>query len=156
MGDDPALRQELLELIEARRESIRTFLHHWRPRRNRLLNVSIVSTALAAALTAGPALGGLQFTDAVQRGLALDTSSTVWRTLCFGALVTSLVAAISTNLSKAQDLSAQVTAAEACNAELEGLETLLRFGQLHVADGVNLYQEYVVKIPFVEQTPVSG
>ena len=155
MGDEPDLRRELLGQIEERRESIRTFVHQGRLRRNRLLNISIISTSLAAVLTAGPALGGQKFTDAVQTGLSLGTDSIVWRVLCLGALVVSVVAAISTNLSKSGDVSGQLNAAEACNAELEGLETLVRFGQVPVDDAVTRYQQSVLKIPFVAETPAS-
>jgi hypothetical protein len=38
-----------------------------------------------------------------------------------GALVVSLVAAISTTMNKSQDSTARLSAAEACNTELEGL-----------------------------------
>jgi hypothetical protein len=43
--------------------------------------------------------------------------------------------------------------AEAANAELEGLSALLQFGHLTVDDGVKLYHQYSVKIPFVEELP---
>lgn len=57
MSDDPRNREELLTQIEDRRAGITAFLHEVRPRRNRLTNVSIVSSALAAVFVAGPALG---------------------------------------------------------------------------------------------------
>jgi hypothetical protein len=49
-----------------------------------------------------------------------------------------------------------LSAAEAANAELEGLMTLLEFGHLPVEEAVKLYQQYAVKIPFVEDSPVAG
>jgi MFS family permease len=153
MRDDPKVRGELLTKIEVRRASIRAFLGKVRPRRNRLANISIISSAVAAVLVAGPAIGGQTFTQSVQDALSLEKGSIVWRTLCFGALIVSLVAVISTNMSKSQDLAARVTAAEACNTELEGLLTVLQFEQLSVHDAVELYQQYVTKIPFVEETP---
>ena len=70
--------------------------------------------------------------------------------LCLLALVVSVAAAVLTNIAKSQDDDARLSTAEAANAELEGLATLLQFGDLSVEDGVKLYQQYAVKIPFVE------
>ena len=50
--------QDLLDLIRGRRASIRGFVSKVGPRSQRLLVVSIVSSAIVSALTAGPALGG--------------------------------------------------------------------------------------------------
>lgn len=150
MGDDVDVRAELIRRIEARRSSINAFLQRVRPRSNRLANISIISSAAAAVFTAGPALGGLSFAEAVQRGLSLPESSVVWRVLCLVAMLVSLVAAISVNLNKSQDVAAQLSAAEACDAELEGLQTLIEFAQLPVHDAAELYQKYITKIPFVQ------
>ncbi len=70
-------------------------------------------------------------------------------------MLVSLVAAISVHLNKSQDMAAQLSAAEACNAELEGLQTLVQFAQLSVHDAAELYQKYITKIPFVEEEPAS-
>jgi uncharacterized membrane protein len=153
MRDDPRLREELLAQIEARRAGIAAFLHEVRPRRNRLANISIISSAMAAVLVAGPAVAGQPFTDGVRHALALDSGSTVWRTLCLAALVVSMVSVISGNLSKSQDLAAHVAAAEVCNTELECMMTSLHFGHLSVEDAVELYHQYVSQIPFVEELP---
>jgi hypothetical protein len=155
MGDDVDVRLELIRRIEARRASINAFLRRARPRSNRLANISIVSSAVAAVFTAGPAFGGASFTEAVQRGLSLADSSIVWRILCLAATLVSLVAAISVQLNKSQDVASQLSAAEACNTELEGLQTLLEFAQLPVRDAVELYQKYITKIPFVEEESAS-
>jgi hypothetical protein len=150
MGDDVDVRAELIRRIEARRSSINAFLQRVRPRSNRLATISIVSSAAAAVFTAGPALGGLSFAETVQRGLSLSESSIVWRVLCLVAMLVSLVAAISANLNKSQDMAAQLSAAEACDTELEGLQTLVEFGQLPVHDAAELYQKYITKVPFVQ------
>ena len=65
----------------------------------------------------------------------------------------SVAAAVLTNLGKAQDDVARLSSAEAANTELEGLTGLLQFGHLSVEDGVKLYQQYIVKIPFVDDLP---
>jgi hypothetical protein len=153
MPDDPGVRAELLAQIEARRADIAAYLREMRPRRNRLTNVSIVSSAMAAVFVAGPALAGRQFTDGVKDGLSLDAGATVWRPLCLAALLVSLVSVISSNLSKSQDLAARVTAAEVCSTELEGVMTSLQFGHLSVEEAIDLYQQYVSKVPFIEELP---
>lgn len=153
MSEESSVRAELRAQIVARREGIAVFLHEVRPRRNRLTNVSIISSALAAAFVAGPALGGMQFTDGVKQELSLSSGAFVWRPLCVAALVVSLVAAISSNLSKSQDLAARVAAAEVCNTELENVMTSLQFGHLSVEDAVEQYHQCVSKIPFVEDLP---
>jgi hypothetical protein len=151
MPDESSVRAELRAQIVARREGIAAFLHEVRPRRNRLANVSIISSALAAIFVAGPALGGMPFTDEVKQQLSLSTGTMVWRPLCLAALVVSLVSVISSNLSKSQDLAARVTAAEVCSTELENVMTSLQFGHLSVEDAVEQYHQCVSKIPFVEE-----
>ncbi|MGH3935723.1 MAG: hypothetical protein ACRDS1_12240, partial [Pseudonocardiaceae bacterium] len=134
MGDNVDVRLELIQRIEARRASINAFVRRVRPRSVRLANISIVSSAVTAVFTAGPAVGGVSFTNAVQRGLSLSDGSLVWRTLCLLSMLVSLVAVISVQLSKSQETAAQLRAADACNAELEGLQTLLKYGKLPVND----------------------
>ncbi|MEV0286298.1 MULTISPECIES: hypothetical protein [unclassified Kribbella] len=151
MAEDIDVRAQLRAQIETRRAGIAAFLREVRPRRNRLTNISIVSSALAAAFVAGPALMGVQFTERVKGDLSLDTSAAVWQPLCLAALIVSLISVISSNLSKSQDLAARVTAAEVCNTELEGVLTSLQFGHLSVEDALDQYQESVSKIPFVEE-----
>jgi hypothetical protein len=153
MPDDPSVRAELQAKIERRRAGIAAFLRHVRPRRNRLTNISIVSSALAAVFVAGPALAGPSFTDAVKQEMSLASAASVWRPLCIAALVVSLVSAISSNLSKSHDLAARVTAAEVCSTELEAVSTSLQFGHLSVEEAVEQYHQCVSKIPFVEEQP---
>jgi hypothetical protein len=156
MADDDVLRRDLLWRIEARRASIQAYLREHRPRTRRRATVAIVLSSLAALFTAGPALGGEPFAQSVQDSLGLVSDSYVWRTLCMLALVVSLGAAILTNLGKANDDVARLSSAEAANTELEGLTGLLQFGHVSLEDGVKLYQQYIVKIPFVDELPGGG
>ena len=150
MSDDPAVRAELRARIDTRRAGITAFLHDVRPRRNRLTNISIVSSAIAAALVAGPGVAGPEFVNAIKEELSIANGALVWQSLCLAALVVSLVSAISANLSKSQDLAARVTAAEVCSTELEGVATSLQFGHLSVEEAAEQYHQSVSKIPFVE------
>ena len=150
MTDDSELRRDLLMRIEQRRAAVQVFLRENRPRIRRRVNVTIVLSSLAAAFTAGPALGGETFAEAVQRTLRLNTDSIVWRVLCLAALLVSVSAAVLTNIAKSQDSEARLSTVEAVNAELEGLASLLHYGHLSLEDAVKLYQQYTAKIPFVD------
>ena len=150
MVEDSEQRRDLLRRIEARRAGVQAFLRENRPRIRRRANITIVLTSLSAVFTAGPALGGETFAKSVQNGLGLATDSVVWRVLCLLAMLVSVTAAVLANIAKSQDADARLSTAEAANAELEGLATLLHFGHLSVDDGVKLYQQYAGKIPFVQ------
>jgi hypothetical protein len=151
MDDAREVRQQLVERIAARRAGLAAYLRAVRPRRNRLVDLGIVASAATAVLTAGPALGGVPFDKAATTAVGLPAGSHAWRFLCLAALVTSLLATIATNMARSQDLAARVAAAEAANAALEGLETSLRFGRIPVDDAVDLYQQHVARIPFVDE-----
>lgn len=149
---DQADWERLQKRIEDRRRTVEAYLRRARPRAERLTYVAIVSSALAAALTAGPGVGGTGFTGGVAKGLDI-AESTVWQSLCLLGMVTSVVAAISANLSKSRNAEARIVSAEACNAELEGLQTLVEFQQVSLQEALKLYQQYVARVPFVVETP---
>jgi len=149
------MRRDLVARIETRRAAVQAFLRQNRPRIRRRANITITFSALAAVFTAGPAVGGETFSQGVQKALGLSSDSVVWRTLCLAALLVSLASAILTNKAKSEDAVSRLSAAEAANAELEGLTTLLQFGHLPVEEAVKLYQQYAVKIPFVEDGAVA-
>ncbi|WP_247828971.1 hypothetical protein [Arthrobacter antioxidans] len=149
MNEEEA-RQKLVENIKHRRSCIKLFLRQERPRRNRLTMASIVGSALAATLTAGPALGGTEFATGVQGALALEQSSIVWQVLCLGAMLASIVAAVSTNLANSHSVADKISAAEACYVQLEGLQTALDLGRLPVEDAIQLYQQYTAQVAFVD------
>ncbi|WP_125612544.1 hypothetical protein [Specibacter cremeus] len=151
MSQEPTTRQQLSDLIASRRADLKAFLARTRPRRNRLAGLSIVGSTLAAAFTVGPGVGGTRFTEGVQNVFSLGSDSIVWRVLCLAAVVLSVVAALATSFANSRGIAAQVTAAEACNAELDGLETALAFGHMRIDDAVGLYRQYVAKVPFVDE-----
>ncbi len=153
MAEDDARRRDLLWRIDRRRASVQAYLRDNRPRTRRRATLTIVLSSLAAVFTAGPAFGGQNFADSVQAILGLSDDTTVWRVLCLLALLVSVGAAILTNLGKANDDVGRLSSAEAANTELEGLGSLLQYGQLTVEDGAKLYQQYSVKIPFVDEPP---
>jgi hypothetical protein len=147
---DQELQEVLIGRIEGRRAELAAFLREHRPRNRRRANVTLVLTSLAAVFTAAPAVGGDKFTTAVEHGLGLNSDTAVWRTLCLAALLVSAGAAVMTNIGKSRDDTEQIGAVQAARAELDGLRTLLEFGQLSIEDAVKLYQQYSGAVPFVE------
>jgi hypothetical protein len=145
----------LLKRIKNRRKTIQTYLSSARPRAERLTYVSIISSALAAALTAGPALGGPRFTSEAVKAFGLNGAPDVWRPLCLLAMVVSVIAAISANLSKSRNAEARIIDAEVCQAELEGLQTLVEFQQVSMEDAVKLFQQHIKRIAFVPDAVTS-
>jgi cytochrome bd-type quinol oxidase subunit 2 len=148
--DDAQSRQDLTRQIEERRGDIKTFLRQARPRRNRLTSVSIVGSAVVAALTAGPGFGRDGFTSAVSGALSLSSTSIVWQVICILASVLSLAAAIASGLANSRNSAEQISAAESASAQLEGLQTALKYGQLPLGDAARLYQEYSSKAAFID------
>lgn len=153
MDEDAGARRELSARIEERRGTIRDFLRRARPRRTRLTNISILGSSLAAAFTVGPAAGGTRFTEAVKNLFALPDDSVVWRVLCLAAVLLSLAAAVATNLANSANLAAQVSAAEACLGELEGLQLSLSLGNVPLEDVIQAYRQAIAKVSFLADVP---
>ena len=68
---------QMLARIKDKRAQVDRFINSALPRKRRLLNVTIFGGTLAAALTAGPALGGAPFTATLTKALGLASPS--WR-----------------------------------------------------------------------------
>lgn len=150
------VRGDLLARIAVKRASVQAHLRQHRPRSRRLTTATIVLTSLAAVLTAGPGVGGTDFTAAAD-ALVPGGNTPVWQILCLIAALLSAAAAIVSGLSKSQESTAKLNTAAAVDCELEGLAFLLEFGQLPVEDAVKLYRQYIAKIDFIEDdvTPVG-
>jgi hypothetical protein len=119
---------ELLGLIRQKRGRIDAYLSAARPRRERLLNTTIIGGTLAAALTAGPAVGGQGFTSWLTAALGLMSPS--WRVLCGLATVCSVLATLATQLLKSHNVEEHVVRAQSCRAKLEVLEVGVTLGHI--------------------------
>jgi hypothetical protein len=146
-------RQLLCNRIEQKQQAVRSYLGRERPRRNKLSNISVVGSALAAMLTAGPAFGGTGFTNALKGVFLLEDGSLVWRVLCMGAVLLSVGAALATNFANSHSIADRVSAAETANAQLEGLRDTLSFGHIDTDEALKLYQQYVAQVAFVDEVP---
>lgn len=154
--DAETARQELLARIAGHQHRLARYLDDVRPRNSRLAVAAIASSSVAAALTAGPAIGGPGFANSTAGLFALSDSSIVWRVLCFFAMLVSILAAVSVNLTNNSAIADRVTAAEACSVELSGLQTLLEFREISPGEAVRTYNAAVARIGFVPgSAPVS-
>ena len=148
---DALSNQDLLGQIHRKRTQIEAFLAVARPRKRRLLNTTIVGGSLAAALTAGPAVGGPSLTVALTGALGLNpASSPSWRILCAAASVCSIMATVATQLLKSHNIEEHVTRAQGCRAKLEVLEVGLTMGQLDVRQATAEYLKCVEDAAFLE------
>jgi MFS family permease len=146
MGDrDPA---DLLETIRQKRRHVEAFLATAVPRKRRLLNITIVAGALAAALTAAPAAGGQPFTTWMTAAMGLTSPS--WRLLCGVASVCSILATVTTQLLKSNNLEERITRAQGCRAKLEVLEIGLAAGQIEPQRATAEYLQCVQESAFIE------
>jgi len=143
--------QRLLRKIEDERAHIEQFLAVARPRCARLTAITIVSSALAAALTAGPALGGQTFTTWAGHVFGIKTAVGVWQPLCLIVMLVSITAAISVNLNQSSKTESRITSAEVCNTELACLQTLIEFHQLPLDEALKLYQQHLSRVPFLSR-----
>lgn len=148
---DTDMQQKLLQRIKARRSDITQYVSDIEPRGTRLTNISIICSAVASVLTAGPALGGTSFTEGIQNILRIADDSPVWRILCLAATLLSVSTVIATNMYKSHDMSTRLSKAQAANALLEGLETQIEFGQMPLQEGAKLYQQYIADVPFIHE-----
>ena len=142
------MSDSLLDQVRAKRSSLERFLAQKQPKKRRLVNLTIVGGALAAALTAGPAVGGQPFTAWLTMTLSLESPS--WRLLCGAATVCSITATIATQLLKSQNIEEHVTRAQSCRAKLEMIEVGLTTGTLDPKQAAAEYLRCVEEAAFVE------
>ena len=143
-----AAATDLLAQIQRKRREVDALVAATVPRKRRLLNVSIIGGAMAAALTTGPAVGGQSFATWMRETLSLTSPS--WQLLCAGAALCSVAATVSTQLLKSHNLEERVFRGQSCRAKLEALEVGLSTGQLDAARASAEYLKCVEEAAFLE------
>lgn len=134
--------------IAQKRQQLDAFVAKALPRKRRLLNLTLFTGTLAAALTAGPAAGGASFTVWLTKTLGLTSPS--WQLLCGAASICSLTATVATQLLKSQHIEEHVTRAQSCRAKLEVLEVGLATGELDASRAAGEYVRCVEESSFLE------
>lgn len=137
----------LLTRIASKRGELAAYLKTMEPRNARLTNTAIICGAISATLTAAPALGGKSFTAWLTETFELTLP--VWQLLCFGAMLCSIAATIATNMSQSHETTARVMRAQACNAKLEGLETLLQLGTIDADSASRQFVNAINDVAFI-------
>jgi hypothetical protein len=125
-----AARTALQDRITSKRDEVHTFIVAEGPRKQRLLNTTILGGSLAAALNAGPAIGGAPFTAWLTGTFGL--TSPAWQLLCGAAAVCSISATVATQLLKSRQIEERLARAESCRAKLDVLEVGLSTGHIDV------------------------
>jgi hypothetical protein len=141
--------ESLLKRIKDRRRSIRTFVKNLEPKGILLTNVNIVCSAIATFLTGLPAILGDTLLNSIG-GSSPNSSS--WRILCAFAALFSLVSVIVANLYKSHDIASNLNKARACDAKLEGLETLLELNRITLDDAATQYTQFLPDISFISDS----
>lgn len=144
---DVSSRAALAARIAKKRSAIANYLGRARPRHSRWVNTSIICSAVAAALTAGPAVGGQSMTAWLTETLGLTAPA--WQLLCLSATVCSVAAAISTNLAKSHDIAANIGRAHTADAKLEGLEVRLELGHIEPEQASANYAAAITDLRFL-------
>ena len=139
---------DILSRIRAKRAEVERFLSAAVPRKRRLLNTTIVGGSMAAALTAGPAVGGQAFTAWLTMTMGLTSPS--WRLLCGAASAASIMATVATQLLKSNNIEQNIGRAQSARAKLEVLETSLTLGQLDTRQAVAEFLKCVEDAAFLE------
>lgn len=139
---------DLLTRVARKRQDVERFVTDAIPRKRRLLNVTIVGGTLAAALTAGPAVGGASFTAWLTSTFGLV--SPAWQLLCGAATACSLGATVATQLLKSHNIEEHVARALGCRAKLEVLEVGLSTGVVDLAQATAEFMRCVEETSFLD------
>ncbi len=128
---------DVLSLISSKRAQLDRYLAAAAPKKRTLVNVTIFGGTLAAALTAGPAIGGQPFTAWITKTLGLK--SPAWQLLCGASAACSVAATLATQVLKSQNIEERVSRAQSCRAKLEVLEIGLTAGHFERSYVTNEY-----------------
>lgn len=137
----------LLKKIKTKRREVAEYLKKYEPRHSRLITISIVAGALAAATTAGPGVGGGGFIEAAKGVVSFGIP--VWQVLCLLATILSMSAVIANGMLKSKDMTSKISQVRGCDAKLEGLEIMIELKQIDVEQAASLYTQYLTEIPEV-------
>lgn len=137
----------LLSKIKSKRREVSDYLKKNEPRQSRYITISIVAGALAAALTAGPGVGGSGFIETAS-GL-VSFGLPIWQILCLLATLLSMSAVITNGLLKTKDLTSKIVQVRGADAKLEGLETMLQLDQIDLKQAASLYTQYLTEISHI-------
>jgi hypothetical protein len=139
---------ELLELVRAKRAEVENYLNHVSRRRRLLTNLVVFGSAVAAMLTAPPAVAGKPFTNWLSA--LFNSTAPSWRFLCAFATLCSAVTLIATQLQKSNNDDENVTRARAVRSTLETLEVSVTAGNMTTRDATQEYLRCLENSSFID------
>jgi hypothetical protein len=139
---------ELLELVRAKRAEVENYLNQASRRRRLLTNLVLTGSAVAAVLTAPPAVGGKPFANWLQGVFGAKTPS--WQYLCIFATLFSAATLIATQLQKSNNYDENIARARAVRATLETLEVSVSAGSMTTRDGTQEFLRCLENSSFID------
>jgi hypothetical protein len=139
---------ELLDRVRSKRAEVDKYLEFNSRRRCLLVNLVIIAGALAALLTAPPAVGGKPFTDWLQQ--LFHSSEPAWRFLCLFACLASLVSVIAIQIQKSNNYEEHIVRAQGLRAALEVLEVSVTCGSLTIHEATSQFLKCLEDSSFME------
>jgi pSer/pThr/pTyr-binding forkhead associated (FHA) protein len=139
---------ELLDRVRSKRAEVDKYLEFNSRRRYLLVNLVIIAGALAALLTAPPAVGGKPFTDWLQQ--LFHSSEPAWRFLCLFACLASLVSVVAIQIQKSNNYEEHIVRAQGLRATLEVLEVSITCGSLTIDKAMGQFLKCLEDSSFME------
>lgn len=147
MSESRNEQKVLLSKIKEKRAELASYLAQVEPRNTRLINTSIIFGALAAALTAGPGVGGDNFISSVKDMVSFGIP--VWQMLCLVATILSVTVVIVNGMMKSHSLTSKIATTRTCDAKLEGLETMLELDQVDLQQATQVYTQCLTEVSHI-------
>ena len=139
---------ELLDRVRSKRAEVDKYLAFNSRRRCLLVNLVIIAGALAALLTAPPAVGGKPFTDWLQQ--LFHSTTPAWRFLCLFACLASLVSVVAIQIQKSNNYEEHIVRAQGLRAALEVLEVSVTCGSLSIHEATSQFLKCLEDSSFME------
>jgi hypothetical protein len=139
---------ELLDRVRSKRAEVDDYLEFTSRRRRLLVNLVIIAGALAALLTAPPAVGGKPFTDWLQQ--LFHSTAPAWQLLCLFACLASLASVIAIQIQKSNNYDEHIVRAQGLRAALEVLEVSITCGSLTTRQATSQFLKCLEDSSFME------
>ena len=139
---------ELLDRVRSKHAEVDTYLEFNSRRRRLLVNLVIIAGALAALLTAPPAVGGKPFTDWLQQ--LFHSTAPAWQFLCLFACLASLASVIAIQVQKSNNYDEHIVRAQGLRAALEVLEVSITCGSLTIDKATSQFLKCLEDSSFME------
>jgi hypothetical protein len=139
---------ELLELVRSKLAEVEAYITASSRRRHLLVNLVIIGSILATALTAPAAIGGKSFTNWLQQAFHLSSPS--WQLLCLIATIGSITAVVATQVQRSGNYDENLAHARAMRGTLQALDISITAGEVSLHRGTAEFEKCVVDCSFID------